>query len=273
MSSHDPRALLGAACLLAGATIAGCSESAPPTVAMPTAAPTRTQAPAPPPRPPVTSVADLMTELGIDERVSMAEADAPGTDVERRAVLEFFDSFARGDSTALGSMLSRLDADELDALVETGAWEATTKYVSNIKVQCGISPQGEACTLAVFYFDHEYQGDDFQPQLWYYTTDDDDMDRRFDAVEAPPNLMDRLYGDDWIARWFNILEEELALADEPDEEIVIPQRDMSDTTRSSGSSPSAIPTSPNSPAPGNKPGPGGPGRRPKKGKRPAPGKG
>ena len=258
---------IGAACLLlAAAMLSGCGGSSTDQTAVPTATPARPTTPAPPPRPTVTPVDQLMAQLGIDERVYLAEEVAPDTNVERKAVLEFFDSFARGDATALSSMLSKLDRDELDILVDTGAWSETTSGIERIEVQTGLSPDGQACALAVFYVH-----DDFQPQLWYYKTDT--MGATFDAVAGPPNLMDQLHGTDWISAWFGILDEELALAEQPAEEIVIPQMDLSDTSRSSGSSgPSVSPSNPGNPSPG-KPGPGGPGKRPKRGKRPAPGKG
>ncbi len=257
---------IAAAFALAAASLSGCGSSSPDQTAVPTAAPSRPRTPPPPPPPSVTPVDQLMAQLGIDDRVYLAEEVAPGTDAERKAVLEFFDSFARGDDTALGAMLSKLDRDELDILVESGAWTETTSGIERIEVQTGVSPDGQACALAVFYVH-----DDFQPQLWYYKTDSSGT--IFDAVAAPPNLMDRLHGTDWISAWFGILDEELALAELPDEEIVIPQMDLSDTSRSSsgGSGPSLNPSDP-SPSPSS-PGPGGPGKRPKRGKRPAPGKG
>ncbi|MHC4785056.1 MAG: hypothetical protein ACYTE6_03745 [Planctomycetota bacterium] len=211
---------------------------------------------------------ELMAQLGIDERVQLPEEKAPGSDAARTAVLEFFDSFARGDDRALGSMLSGLDQDELGELVASGAWSATTDQISQIDVETGRSPDGEECVLAVFYV-----GQEFQPQLWYYTAEADGAE--FAAVAAPPNLMERLSGSEWITAWFDILEQELALADEPDEEFVVPQRNYNDEDKddfggsSAGQGPSA-PTDPGRPsrAPG-----GNPGKRKKRGKRPPPGKG
>ncbi len=146
-----------------------------------------------------------------------------------------------------------------------------TSEISGIDVQTGTSPaNGEPCALAVFYVDGG-----FQPQLWYYTVDHDGAE--FDAVAAPPNLMDRLYGDDWIAAWFAILDEEWALADKPDEEFIVAQREVGDDTaraRTGGRGPGANPSGPSTPSDPSRPSaPGGPGRRPKKPKRSAPGKG
>jgi hypothetical protein len=252
-----------------GFALVGCGSSQPDPVVIPVSAPSRSTTPRNT-APPVTSVAQLMLDLGIDDRVSLPEDMAPMTTPERKAVLEFFDSFARGDQTALGSMLTKVDHDELDELVKSGAWADATNKISGIDVQTGTSPiNGEPCALAVFYVDGG-----FQPQLWYYTVDRGGAE--FDAVAAPPNLMDRLYGDDWIAAWFDILDEEMALADKPDEEFVVPQREVGDDTpraRSSGGGPAANPTRPSTPSAPGRPAPGGPGRRPKKGKRPAPGKG
>jgi len=256
--------------IVLGLTLVGCGSSQPDPVAIPVSAPSRPQTPRNTP-PPVTSIAQLMLDLGIDERVSLPEDMAPMTNPERKAVLEFFDSFARGDETALGSMLTRVDNDELDELVASGAWTDATSKISGIDVQTGTSPiNGEPCALAVFYVDGG-----FQPQLWYYTVDRDGAE--FDAVATPPDLMDRLYGDNWIAAWFEILDEEMAMADKPDEEFIVAQREVGDDTpraRSSSRGPAANPTGPSTPSDPSRPtAPGGPGRRPKKSKRAAPGKG
>ena len=256
---------------LTSAMLVGCGGSEPDTVAIQVAAPRQEEAPRTPPPLAVTPIAQLMVELGIDERVSLPEDRAPMTDPERKAVLEFYDSFARGDSTALASLLTRLDRDELDELVESGAWADATGKITRIDVQTGNSPHdGVACALAVFYVD-----DCFQPQMWYYTVNDDGA--QFESVAAPPNLMDRLYGADWIAAWFEILDEEMALADKPDEEFVVPQREVGDDTaraRTGGRGPGANPSGPSTPSDPSRPSaPGGPGRRPKKPKRSAPGKG
>ncbi|MHC4414178.1 MAG: hypothetical protein ACYS0G_02720 [Planctomycetota bacterium] len=232
----------------------GCGSEAPPP---------RAAAPLPPPRPApaaptVTPIDQLLAQLGIDERIRLPEDKAPSNNEERKAVLEFFDAFARGDATALGTMLSRLDRDELDELVRTGAWETTTGQINRVDVQTGRGPDGQPCALAIFYV-----ADDFQPQLWYYTVDADDA--VFDAVAAPPDIMDKLSGADWITAWFGLLEQELALADQPDEEFAAPQKDYSDTTRSESFS--AGPDNPFRPSrtpgsPGKRPKPKGPKRRP-----------
>jgi hypothetical protein len=210
-----------------------------------------------------------MAQRGIDERINMPEDSAPSTDAARIAVLEFFDGFARGDDVALGSMLAGLDQAELRELVGSGAWSETTSRIKQIDVQTGQSPDGEDCALAVFYVERSYQ-----PQLWYYTVDTSGSE--FAAVAAPPNMVDRLGGSDWISGWFQILDQELALADKPEEEYVVPQRDYSDKERSKSGGPATGPVNPGSPTPPGRPSapPGGnPGKRPKKGKRAPPGKG
>jgi hypothetical protein len=270
MTSHNKRfPVFGAAaavCALLGTGLSGCGSSSEPQASI---TPVR-RAPAPPPPPArssVTAVAELSAQMGIDERVQLREEKAPGSDPARTAVLEFFDSFARGDDTALGSMLSGLDRDELESLVDSGAWAETTSQIIQIDVETGRSPDGQACVFARFYV-----ADDFHPQLWYYAVEADGA--RFDAVAAPPNMMDRLYGDDPIAIWFEILEQELALADKPDEEFVVPQKDLSDSDRGGYSGPSSSPAPSGPKNPLRPSGPGGPpGKRKKKGKRPAPGKG
>jgi len=262
-----PSAGLAAASLgLAALCLSGCGSGEPESVAIPVAAPARSAPP--PPRPTVTPVAQLMAELGIDARVVLPEERAPATTAERKAVLEFFDAFVRGDAAVLKTMMSGLDADELEAMVDNGTWSETIATIDRIEVQTGMSPDGQNCALAIFWTTH-----DFQPQMWYYLVDNSGS--RFDAVAAPPHMMDELHGDNFIARWFEVLADEMALADKPDEEVVIAKRDISDTSdRGSYDGPSGRPEGPSGPGDPSRPSaPSGPGRREKGPKRPAPGQG
>jgi ketosteroid isomerase-like protein len=273
MTSHSRFELpaIGTAALLvsaglAGLVLAGCGSGADQS-AMPVAAPARPSAPPPPPRPEVTPVEQLMAELGIDRRVRLPEELAPSSDAERRAVLAFYDSFARGDSKAVASMLSELDREELDELVASDEWAQTTKKIVKIDVRCGKSPDARPVALGIFHID----SGNFEPQLWYYQADE--AGAVFEAVATPPGVVDRLSGADWIAAWFALLEEELALADAPDEEIVITQRDVSDPNATDDpASPSYAPGD-GDPSKPSAPGGPGTGRRPKAPRRPAPGKG
>lgn len=233
---------------LALVVAAGCSGGSPPPPP-PVAAARESAPPPPPPKPRVTPIAELMTQLGIDPRVNLPEDKAPPTDVQRKAVLSFFDAFARGDDQSARTMLSKLDQAELDDLVESGTWKKTAQEISRIDVQTGNGPGGTVA-LAVFTVDL-----DFQPQLWYYETSQDGP--IFDAVASPPDIMERLSGTDHIAAWFAIIAEELAMADEPDQTATPKQRDVSEK-ESSDSGPSMSPEGPGGPR-----GPGNPGKRPK----------
>lgn len=268
--------LFGLACAaLTVVALAGCGDSAAPQATV-TAPPRRPSAPPPPPGPAITPVAELMAQLGIDKRVSLPENQAPPTDAQRRAILEFFDGFARGDATAVKTMLSHLDGEELDRLVDSGVWSTATSQIMQIDIQTGRSPDGRDCTLAIFYLDEQAAGDEFQPQLWYYTVDAGGA-ATFDAVESPPDLIDRLSGSDWITAWFAILEEELALAEKPDEEFVVPQKDFTEQAVAvgGGGGPSSPSVAPGGPSRGpTAPPPGvNPGKRRKGPKRTPPGKG
>ncbi len=258
MTTPDNRIHLGPAAvvglLVVGVLgITGCGGSTPP----PAPVARKPAPPPPPPKPTVTPISQLMAELGIDERVRLSEADAPETDEKRRAVLEFFDSFARGDAQVLGSMLASIDRMELDDFVESGGWETTTGDISRVDVRTG-EHAGESCALAVFWV-----GAGFQPQLWRYTTGIDEP--TFDAVATPPDIMSKLSGDDWIEAWFKLLDEELALADKLEEEFIVQKKDLSDPGFDSGvsMSPGGPPNrQPGSPGPGKRPKPKGPPRRP-----------
>jgi len=214
--------------------------------------------PAAPPPPKLTTVADLMRELGIDERVMMAEDQAPkGTDA-RRAVLEFFDALARGDHEAYGGMMTTLDQMQLEDMVESGVWQEATAGITEIEIQTGKNDLDQECALAVITVD-----DDFQAQLWYYIVNRDE--REFEAAPTPPGIFDQLSGD-WIQAWHILLKKEIELANKGDEEFDPIDRD-SDAPATQGGSGSGSSGSSASPG-GSRPGPGGsPGGTPRK-KRP-----
>ena len=202
----------------------GCGEEEPPPVVMAPPPPP----PPPPPAPTVTPIEQLMAEMNIDPRVSLPEDKAPDNDGDRRAILSFFDGFARGNDGAVRSMIETDDQPQLAAMVESGVWKDCTGRIEKIDIQCGNSPTSDKCTLAVF--EVKGTGEAFQPQMWTYATADDAA--TFTAVPCPPGIMDRLSGD-WISRWFGIIEEEIALADKADDEYLIAQRDLDDGKDSS----------------------------------------
>lgn len=245
-------AIASGALVIVATALAGCGGDAEEKSAV-----TRTvRAPAPPPPPPaptVTPVEQLMASLSIDERVVLPEGKAPDNDAERVAVLEFFDAFARGDTDTLGSMMSAFDRVELEALVEDGLWDKAVVGITEIAVETGDGPFGEHCALALFEVDGE-----IQPQLWYYTTEG--VTARFDAVAQPPDIIDKLYGTDWITLWHELLEEEQLLANQLDIELERAPVVLAQGNRGGGGTPSGRPSNPKSPGFG--PSPGGPGRTP-----------
>jgi hypothetical protein len=234
MTSHKTNwVLIGAAtgaCVAMSVFTLGCESEPPPPPPVAQAPP---PPPPPPPKPALTSIEDLMAQYHIDPRVHLPEEKAPDNDPDRIAVLQFFDGFARGDEKAVGSMLAATDRLQLEDLVKSGQWKSACGSISLIEVQTGPSPDGRNCALAVITL-----GSSFQPQLWYYASDEDKY--TYEAAPTPPGILDKLSGADWIAAWHRIIEEELALADKPDEDIVAPQRENSgegESTSSGGGAP------------------------------------
>ncbi|NNF41567.1 MAG: hypothetical protein HKO59_02430 [Phycisphaerales bacterium] len=265
--SRRPEAIrlagLAAGSALLGLTLVGCGGGEPEATVAVAPPPVRQAPPPAPPKPAVIPVSQLMTDLSIDERIVLPEDKAPRTTEERVAVLEFFDAFARGDTQTLGTMMSALDRMELEALRESGAWTPTIDGIAEVMVEAGPGPFDEKCVLALFEVDGE-----FQPQLWYYTQADADG-FSFEAAPTPPGVIDKLYGDDWIARWHELLAEEMALANALDAEFERTQVNLSQ--REGGSGPGGAAPAPGSPSrPGFGPGGGG-GRRPIGKKRKPPG--
>ena len=219
----------------------GCAEEAPPP---PPPAPVQ-KVQAPPPPPAAKSVEQLMAELNIDQRISLPDLRAPATTEARIAVLEFFDSMCRGDTKSLGPMLSAVDKMAMDELVESGVWAQTTQSIRRIEIQTGQSPVfGEPAALAVI----EVARPDrtvYEPQLWYYQPSDGRYS--WSAVATPPGIMEKLSGEDWIEAWHKLLEQDLALADKPDEEINEKQADLDEGGEGSGERP-ASPEGPGQPS-------------------------
>jgi hypothetical protein len=247
-SHHRPRAPRAESSVLVGVSVTallmasglvGCGEEPPPPPPVVQAPPP----PPPPPPPPVTSVEELMQQLGIDERVRMREEQAPSNDPARIAVLRFFDAFVRGNHAGVRGVLSMPDQIQLDDLVASGGWETAIEGIRRVDVRTGRSPQGDQCVLAIFHV-----GMDFQPQLWLMEIRGGSAE--FDALPTPPEIMNRLSGADWIAAWFQVNAEELARADEPDEVVAVPQRDLTEQGDGGAVTGGGSPISP-----------GGPGRR------------
>jgi hypothetical protein len=210
-------------------------------------------APPPPPppvveRPVVTPIETLMAQLGIDSRVRLDEADAPDNDPARIALLTFFDGFVRGDHMRVADMLVGPDLVELERMVERGAWTQATEAIDRVDLRTGRNEFGDDAVLAMFHV-----GFDFEPQLWTYEVSD--LGSEFAAEPTPPGIVNRLSGSDWIAAWYRILQEEMALADEPDEQVAIRSVNHDNTESIEGSSGGAAPS-------GSPFQPSGPGRRP-----------
>lgn len=228
---------LGAVTLLGG-----CKKEPPPAPVV-----VNTPPPAPPPPPPIATIQELMTRYGIDERVRLAEEQAPDGEEARVAVLQFFDAFVRGDATTAGSMMSLPDQLQLEAMQADGTWATATEGIRRVDLQAGRSPLGDIAVLAVFHV-----GRGFEPQLW--TLQIEDNAPSFSAEPTPPGIMNQLSGTDWIGAWYRILNDELARADEPDEVITIPQQSF-DTK-------SDIESAMDAGGGGPGQGPGSPGKRP-----------
>ncbi|MAC18409.1 MAG: hypothetical protein CMJ23_01810 [Phycisphaerae bacterium] len=241
----------GLACLAVGGSIAfasGCGQEEEVVAQAP--APRKAPPPPPPPAPPkAESIDSLMQRLQIDPRVSLPEDEAPDTTDQRIAVLRFFDGFARGDASRLDGLMSGADALLLERMVDSGSFEAATTDIMAVKVQTGQDLMGNDCALAVFMM----ANGDFEAQLWSFEVNGDPAGdgATFDALPSPPNIFERLSGDDWIAAWMAVLAQELARAEEPDEIVEFSTTDLSEDS-TTGSPRGNAPIGPGGGAPGRK---------------------
>jgi len=230
---------LGVAALTVG--LAGCSEEEEPQQQV------VERKPAPPPKPKVTPIDQLKQQMAIDERVMLPEQEAPNSDAERRALLSFFDAFARGDAQTLEEMMTLVDARELEALEGSGQLRSTAEDIAQIQIQTGTSPDGRDCALAVYFVNGS-----FQPQMWYYDGSGAG-EFTFEAAPSPPGIIDQLHGEDWIAKWHEILNKEIELANKPDIEYVPPQQNL-DEEGSDGDDSGSEPSNPSGPSGPSSPG-------------------
>ena len=196
--------------------LGGCAEEEPEPIV-------KKAAPAPPPPPPppaLTPISDLMAQYNIDQRVELPEQFAPDSDVSRIAVLQFYDAMVRADVPAISVMLSPEDKNELMSMDADGSFSEAVDEIASIQLRSGYTPMGDEAVVAIL---QTY--DAYQPQLWVFTADDYGGSE-FSSEATPVNVMDKLSGNDWIASWYQLLDQELAVAMQLDEEIQAPIRDL-----------------------------------------------
>lgn len=195
--------------------------------------------PPPPPEPTVEDIASLMKLLSIDERVSLPEDLAPKTTEERKAVLLFWNAFAKGDEAAARGMMSERDATVLKKLVDSGGWVKSTTGIKSIEVQCKNDSNGFA-TFAIIT-------SALPDRALLWDASDEDGKITFTSFPGPPDILDHLSGTDSIAAWKKYVNDMFEkYANLPDEEVEIPQSKVEESEESSegGSGGGGTPTPP-----------------------------
>ena len=162
-----------------------------------------------PPRPATRTVEKLVESLSLDPRIQLDELEAPKSEVQRIAILTFFDAMLRADAESLKNMLSFKDQLELDAMMKEGL-SSSMDEVSLVILKTGASPEGEPCVMAIYEIGLEYQ-----VQLWYIKNSG--QSSTFTAVETPPHLVDKLSGK-WIENYFEWKSKQTEIAQQPDED-------------------------------------------------------
>jgi hypothetical protein len=69
-----------------------------------------------------------------DKRVQFPQKEAPTDETLARAVIDFADALAKGDSTKFGSMLTSGTRPFLDQLTGDGSWEEATSKIEAVRV-------------------------------------------------------------------------------------------------------------------------------------------
>ena len=247
LKSHTHNSFVGFACIVVlgcvGLTSCGEEEAPPP----PPVARVAPPPPPPPPAPTIKSVAELMAEYQIDERVNLPEKMAPNTNEKRIAVLKFWNAFAKSDSDYVGQHMTKLDENVLAGLIKNGTWATTTAKITAIEVQCKDDGEGFATFGLVTSNGTE------QPMLWDATMSSDQA--TFTAFPGTQDIMSHLSGEDSIGAWktyINGLFEKYSNL--PDEEVETPQEDLQLAEGDDPASGGGGGETPSGPGPG---GPGG----------------
>jgi hypothetical protein len=226
---------MAAAALL---TLGACSEEEAPKVVDNTPkAP-----PPPPPPPPVTPISDLMAQYGIDSRILLSENYAPLNDPDRIALLKCFHSMVTGNTTDLSMMLSTRDQPELSALQADGSFQEAVSDITSVELRAGITPNGDSAVVAII---QTYS--DPQPQLWRYQSDSVGGGT-FSSGPTPLNVMNKLSSNDWVNQWYELLEQEIAIAMQLEEDVQVPQKDLSNESNAKTSGGGSSPSGPGRPA-------------------------
>ena len=214
--ANRPKSLLNALLISSGATLvllAGCGEkAAPKPIAQEEPEVEIRRAPAPPP---VTPVSELMAKYGIDDRVRLMEQDAPGTDAERIAVLQFFHSMMVQHSE-FEQMLSLEDRTEFNAMMQGQMMNDAIGEISEVRLQCGASPDFQPAVVAII---ETFDG--WQPQLWTYEVSKNTgtgLPPVFTSGPTPLSVMSKLSGGGQVQQWYELLDEELTIANRPEED-------------------------------------------------------
>jgi len=245
---------------------AGCKKKEEP-------APVVVEAPPEPPPPPQPTVAELMTRYNIDPRISIAQDEIPVDEQNPEmatkklvAVLQFFDAMVRGSDAKWKPMLASADQKVLAELVQQGLLAPAAKEIDVVLLGCGTLQMGFDSSEAVFALIQS--GSRFDAQLWSFAPTPGSEDQfTFEAAPTPPDVLNHLSGTKAgprIRQWGELIKTKLEEAKRPDEVIVMPTLDYSETVEES--------TSPggNAPRPGSTPSDGEPGRKVNPGGVPAP---
>lgn len=217
LRTHNSFVTAAVICAIACVGLISCGEEEAPPAPIVRAAPT--PPPPPPPEPTVKSIAELMAQYNIDERVNLPEHMAPDTNEKRIAVLKFWNAFAKSDADYAGGQMAVLDRKVLDGLVKNGAWGATTSKITSIEVQCKDESEGFAT------FGLITSGGTEQPMLWDAVLTGNEA--VFTAFPGTPDILAHLSGEDSVGAWktyINGLFEKYSNL--PDEEVEIPQSDV-----------------------------------------------
>jgi hypothetical protein len=214
-----------------------------------------------------------MKELGISDKIRMAEDAAPDTDPERVAVLKFFDAFAKSQAEALKPALSQADGAVLAAMNQSGDFRRACEPITRIDItassksaelQAGAKP-GEAAAwwpsaapkssgaaMAVFR-----TGGKVEAQLWVFDVAGEGKKvskQAFHSIYQPMDIMSKVSGKSLRASWASVVNRELASATEAEElpkpAARVESQEQPEEASGSTGGPMAVPPMRNRPKPG-----------------------
>ena len=113
---------------------------------------------------------------------------------------------------------------EFNSMMQGDTMGDAIGQITEIRLQCGASPDFKPAVVAII---ETYDG--WQPQLWTYQISSNPMaglPPMFTSGPTPLSVMSKLSGSGQVQQWYQLLDEELTIANRPEEDAEAVKVDM-----------------------------------------------